>query len=722
MTSDEEFLIKLMATFKIEAEEHISSISNRLVEFEKEISDNDKQKIIEIVYRDAHSLKGAARSVDLALVESMCQAMENLLSLLKKGELLYSPYISTSLHDANDFVRMLLFENIIELNSENKLIMETIKENLTRAAKKIEPLPLIKKTITDESLPLPQTVFETVRVSVDKLETVLTGIEEIISSKLVVKHHALIINQILLSLEEWQNKTNETQFLSHEINHYINSIKDDLQSTKKIFDEDARLLAGKIDDLYFDMKKILLFPFSYSFEILPKLVRDMAVSQNKEIELILEGEEIEIDKRILQAIKDPLIHIIRNSIDHGIEIPAERVELNKAVKGTIKISVTQIDVSKIEIRISDDGAGINAEKVKNSAVKQGIITIEEANLLPDEQIINLIFETGISTSAKISTISGRGLGMAIVKEKVEKLGGNYSVNSIINQGTEFVLTLPVTISSFRGILINVNNQNFIMPTKNVVKIIRIPLKDIKTVENRETILYEDNVISLIYLSEILELPQITNQDKNSYINVLIVPNDKKQIAFVIDSVLKEEEMLLKSLGSQLVRVSNILGASILGNGTIVPVLNITDLLKSSLNTKAKPVNLILVDNVKKEIIKKQILVVDDSITARSLVVNILESENYKVMSAVDGIDALLKLVDNDFDLVVSDVEMPRMNGFELTKKIRSEAKYANLPVVLVTGLESLDDKKRGVEAGANAYIVKSSFDQNDLLEVVSRLI
>jgi len=722
MANDEEFLIKLMITFQIEADEHIASISTGLLELEKEISDARKQEVIEIVFRAAHSLKGAARSVNLVLIESICQTMESLLSLLRKRELAISTYILNSLHDANDFVRNLLIENITELDTKNKLLMELVQENLTKAAKGLKPPVSAKKTAPEESFIPVKPTLETVRIPVSKLETVLTKVEELVNSKLAVKHHIVEINRIKTSLINWQKKIAGSKTLHPEIAKFVNSLTEDLQSVKKSFDEDARFLGCLVDDLRSDMKNILLFPFAYAFEILPKLVRDLAIDQNKEIELIMIGQETEIDKRVLQEIKDPLIHLIRNSIDHGIETPTQRLKLNKSARGTITISVSQIDATNIEITISDDGAGINPKTVKQVAVKQGLLSTEEANSLQDSQIFDLIFETGISTSTKITSISGRGLGMSIVRENVERLGGKCSVKSIIGQGTDFSLILPVTISTFRGILFTVNEQKFIVPTKNVIKICRVPDRDIKSVENRETICFSERAVSLVSLAEILAIPAPNNQQRKDFINVMIVSNGSKHLALIIDDVLNEEEMLLKSLGSQLKRIRNIAGAAILGTGLIVPILNIADVLKCALKINTRINNCSLIASAEDKNKKEQILVVDDSITARSLVTNILESENYTVISAVDGIDALLKLAENHFDLVVSDVQMPRMNGFDLTKRIRSESKYANLPIILVTGLESLEDKKLGIEAGANAYIIKSNFDQNNLIEVVKRLI
>jgi two-component system, chemotaxis family, sensor kinase CheA len=400
-----------------------------------------------------------------------------------------------------------------------------------------------------------------------------------------------------------------------------------------------------------------------------------------------------------------------------------RKKAGKQEKGLIIISINQIDAGRVGITISDDGAGIDHEKVRSAALSQGVISDAESEKITDEDAVNLIFESGVSTSPIVTTVSGRGLGMAIVKEKAEKLGGSVNIKSAAGMGTEFNIILPVAIATFRGILIESGGQMFVVPTKNVEKMSKVHISEIKTVENKETITFNGNAVSLVKLEDILEIQSPVKPDADEYINVMIIPASGKYIAFTIDRVLNEDEMLLKNLGRQLQRVRNISGATVLASGRVVPIINTSDIVKSA--SRIRSISSAVASNAMlngKSGDVKSILVVEDSITARSLYVNILEAVGYKVSAAVDGIDGFTKLINGDFDLVVTDVQMPKMNGFELTEKIRGDARYGNIPVVLVTGMESADDKKRGIDSGANAYIVKSSFDQNNLLEIIERFI
>ncbi|MCI0447241.1 response regulator, partial [bacterium] len=317
----------------------------------------------------------------------------------------------------------------------------------------------------------------------------------------------------------------------------------------------------------------------------------------------------------------------------------------------------------------------------------------------------------------------RGLGLAIVREKVEKLAGTISIETKPDVGTTFRIVLPLTLATFRGILVQIDEHLFVFPTMSVERVIRIPRKEIKTVENRETIQMNGQVISLVRLVDVLEIPRKTKEnDSVEYVSIIILFFAEKRIAFSVDEILNEQDVLVKTLGNQLSRVRNIAGATVLGTGKVVPILNVPDLMKSAVQVGSIGIKQPTASVKKEEAKKKSILVVEDSITARTLVKNILETAGYNVKTAIDGVDAFTILRTEVFDLVVSDVDMPRMNGFDLTAKIRADKKLAELPVVLVTALESREDRERGIDVGASAYIVKSSFDQSNLLEVVQRLI
>jgi len=480
-------------------------------------------------------------------------------------------------------------------------------------------------------------------------------------------------------------------------------------------------LGGMVANLLEDIKRALMLPFSSLLEIFPRFVRNLSREQGKEVDWIVQGGEIEMDRRILEEMKGPLIHLIRNCIDHGIEEPEERRRKKKSPRGTVTVAIAQRNGSKVEILVSDDGAGIDLAKVRAAAVKLSLLAPQEAAKLSDEQVLSFIFQSGVSTSPIITDISGRGLGLAIVQEKVEKLGGFVSLETVPHVGTRFRIVLPLTVATFRGILVRVAEHTFVLPTTNLEWVLRVSREEIKTVENRETIQFQGRAVSLVRLDNALDLsPKTPAGNPADKLPLVILRAAEKCMAFLVDEILNEQEILVKSLGKQLSRVRNIAGAAVLGTGKVVPILNIPDLMKSA--ARVVPAAKIVAVPAGAPAKRKSLLVVEDSITARMLLKNILESAGYNVTTAIDGVDAFTLLKSEECDLVVSDVDMPRMNGFDLTAKIRADTKLSELPVVLVTALESREDRERGIDVGANAYIVKSSFDQSNLLDVILRLI
>lgn len=742
--AEEEFLKELISTFRIEAKEHLTAITNYLIELEK-APKVSQMGLIENISREAHSLKGAARSVNMKEIESLCQAMENVFSLLKQREIGILPGLFDVLHKASDAVaailsvdeltqheRALANEHILNIESmiQGKVIPVKMTEPLKEPEPVKEPAPYSSPEIVKEekvaNVQAGVHVAGTVRISTEKLDMLLLQAEELLSPKLSASQLAIDIQDCNSFFKSWNkewarlqsylsfNKTREAspviEFLEWNRTS-MHSLEGKMTGFAKSAESGHKVLGMMIDNLLHDMKKILMLPFSSLFDMFPKLVRDLSREQGKLVDLVIEGREIEIDRRIMEEMKDPLIHLFRNSIDHGIEEPEVRVRKNKPEKGTIKLSASSGD-GKVEILFSDDGTGIDASLVKATAIKKGIISQEEASKLSEYEAASLIFHSGFSTSKIITEISGRGLGLAIVREKVEKLNGRVSFETKPDAGTTFRIVLPLTLSTFRGLLVEVGEHKLVFPAATVEKAMKLRIEDIKTVEDQEVIVINGQVVSLFRLGDMLGLPI----KPTKYLEAVVAGHGEKFAAFMVDRVLNEQEVLVKGLGNQLSRVRNIAGSTVLGNGEIALILNVQDMMKFTAGVK------IHAKEEKRMEKKNSILIADDSVTARTLLKNILESAGYEVKTAVDGMEAFSTLKTGKFNLLVSDVEMPRMNGFALVSKIRDDSELADLPVVLVTGLESREDKEKGIEVGANAYIVKSSFDQSDLLEVIRRLI
>jgi len=795
LSKEEAFFKELLSMYKIEAEEHLKSISSGLIEMEK-VKAKDKQKsIIETVYREAHSLKGASRAVNLGDVETVCQSMESIFSLIKQEAINTDAELFDVLLKAVDVIDQLINspENTDISEIMNKLHTleegqkkekaakkkdeksktvktkaskkETVKEktetkpkpessSAQQAPSEPEPPPDKESSKQQETPAVPSQpvevqkslVSDTIRIATEKLDSLLLQAEEMLAAKLTSEQHSKDLQSLSLELEQWKKRWDSYDAEIANVRHHSESkSKDQSQGNGTLIDfllwnheqlksldthvnelirvseNNARLLGGMVNNLLEDMKKVLMLPFSTLLKILPKVVRDISRDQGKDVELIVRGSTIEIDRRILEELKDPFIHILRNCVDHGLEKPEDRSQSGKPPTGTISIAISQQSGNKVEILINDDGRGIDPDKVRRVALKKGLISEAEVATLSDEESRMLIFQSDVSTSPIITDISGRGLGLPIVREKVEKLGGSLTLESEVGAGTTFRIILPVTLATFRGIMVEVNAQVFVIPTVNVERVIRVLEDEVKTVENRETVIIDDKPMALARLGDVLGVPKKNQKIKQSNVcQAMLLSSGEKNIVFTIDRIISEQEVLVKGLGKQLSRVRNIAGATILGTGQVVPILNVADLIKSAARLTTVPTRVSKTEEAKLE--KKSILVAEDSITSRTLLKNILESAGYQVKTTVDGVDALTAARAETFDLVVSDIEMPRMNGFDLVANIRSDKRTADLPVILVTALESREDRERGIDVGANAYIVKRSFDQSNLLDVIRKLI
>ncbi|MGR9012270.1 MAG: hybrid sensor histidine kinase/response regulator [Gammaproteobacteria bacterium] len=722
--NESDFLKRLLVTFRIEAREHVDALFSGIGELEKMPDKISQAELIETVFREAHSLKGAARSVNMMQIEALCQSLESTFSNMKSKEISLTSELFDSLHLAMNKLSGLLEP---EPQSPEALMRKENTRVDTRTAQ-IRPSHLIAEQ--------KMAVAGTVRISTEKLDSIFLQSEEMLAVKLLARQRQQELQTVQSMVAAWSKDWNEKMArypglysapekqrqwleLVEQNTTFIKALNDQLAVMGKAADQDQRMLGRMVDDLLEDMKNALMLPFSTLMEIFPRVVRDLAKNSGKDIDLNIRGGKIEADRRILEEIKDPLIHLLRNCVDHGIEMPEERTSRDKPLRGKIDIAIFTRRGNRIEIDISDDGGGIDAAKVKASADRLGILKQDEPSETNDDANVELIYQSGVSTSPIITEISGRGIGLAIVRETVERLGGCITVETHAGVGTTFRIELPLTLASYRGIAVRVATQTFVVQTSSLERSVRIRQQDIQTPANRETIRLGDETLSLAWLGDVLGIPNEVAGDAEFH-QVVVLAAGGKRIAFVVDEVLGEREVLVKRLGRQLSRVRNISAATILGSGKAVPILNVIDLLKSA--QQAAHTGTRRVRKGETKVTAQAVLVVEDSITARSLLKGILEVAGYKVITAVDGIDGLTKLRSGEFDIVVSDVDMPRMNGFDLTMKIRNDKKLADLPVVLVTALDSREDRERGIDVGANAYIVKRSFEQSNLLEVIRKFI
>jgi two-component system chemotaxis sensor kinase CheA len=769
---NEELLRRLLATFKIEAQEHIQAIASGLLELEHAATAPAQAAVLDVTFRAAHSLKGAARTVNVTDVEMLCQALEGVFASLKRGELALSAELFDRLHRVVDALGQRLpgagasAASSSDVTTLIQSLHATARQNgnaAPQSVKKTEPTADVPDSNVSPSMrPLVQDrrdAVDTIRVATAKLDAVLLQAEEMPAAKLAAAECAARLRRCLSGPAEWRKRwaglRSDVRSIRHALEldrprsgngaggvtgnqrnpewlrvseflewnqQFVEALETQLAALARAAERDQRLLATRVDGLLEEMKNVVMQPFAAMLDALPRFVRDLSREQGKVVELVIRGEEIEIDRRVLEQMKDPMIHLVRNCLHHGIETPEVRRQTGKPPRGTLTISIAARDGNSVEVVVADDGSGIDLDTVKSAAVKQGHISQEKAQALNADDALVLILQSGLSTAPIITDISGRGLGLAIVSEKVQKLNGQLAIESQPGAGTTFRLVLPLTLVRFRGICVRLDEHLFVLPTSSVERVLRVQGRDIKTIENRETLVYNERAIPLVPLAEVLGLPRKAGTHGAAAHPAVLLGAGNQRIAFSIDAVLDEQEVLVKTLGSQLVRVRNIAGATVLGSGKVVPILNVPDLMRSAVRVSESGYRTAALAPQAIEARTQSVLVAEDSITSRTLLKSILETAGYQVETAVDGMEAFTKLRSGQFDLVVSDVEMPRLNGFGLTSKIRSDQRLAELPVILVTALGSRDDREHGIDVGANAYIVKSSFDEGNLLDVIRRLL
>lgn len=608
---------------------------------------------------------------------------------------------------------------------------------------------LVASTAAEDVVTLSGYRIETIRVETRNLDALMTQAGELTVTKIRISHQLAEIEEMVTLWEEWSRDTfvnrfalngktkhsqagssnkgvlTQLQNFHHRAEVRLEKLGILLNHLKNAASEDIARLDVICNDLEEGIRTLRLLPLSTIFQLCPRMVRDLAKSQAKEVELVIEGQDTKADKRILEEMKDPLIHILRNCIDHGIETPTEREAQGKPRVATIQLRGYQT-ATNIVIEVTDNGRGLDVEKIKQTALKRGLYREDELATMTPSQLHSLIFAPGFSTRTFVTEVSGRGVGLDVVRTNVERLKGNVTVESTPGKGCTFRMQLGTTLATTHVLIVEVNGISYALPVEFVQTTQLVPHYEIFAIEGRETIALDGQAVSVVRLAEVLELSagnsqqpkKKDNQEKSTEPCIILKVGDDRLGVFV-DTLLDEQDVVLKPQSKLLKRIRNVAGATILGTGEVCMILNPPDLIKSvQQRTTARTPSRPIVEVKKKPVI----LLAEDSIATRTQEKRILENAGYEVVTAVDGLDGFNKLKTRDFDAVVSDVQMPNLDGLGLAAKIRQNKEYNELPIILVTSLASDEDKRRGAEAGANAYITKGTFNQEVLLETLRRLI
>lgn len=751
--NDDDFQKRLLGIFRVEASEHVAALSAGLEQLASGGAANLAGEL-ERIFREAHSLKGAARAVGAHEIERVCQELESRFSAMRRSGTVPARALMDALDAALNLLERLAGEGTTAPADVDRVIgaLRTAAEPGPATAAESPGGPPEIESGLPESAEASAGSFEsalrridTTRVSIEELDTLFRLVEETYSACLA---QDAMLNQLREMRDHLARQRAELS-LSHRGGSAAapgahgegngNAGPADFAAARGALDAPLALaesecceairhatahyrqLRASVNGLLENVKRLQMLPLNTVLDPLPRMARELGRERGKEVRLEVRGGEVRVDKRILDNLGDPLVHLLRNAVDHGLEAPQDRERAGKSPIAALIISVEPYETGRVELRIVDDGCGVDIREVKRRAAKSGAISEEEAASMTEEQALGLIFRSGLTTSPIVTDLSGRGLGLAIVREKVEALEGSVRCFTEPGKGTTFQILLPVNLATTRVVDVRAGHDRFFIPSSYIVRVLRIPRDSLRTVTGRAMLNFNGESIPAATLSDILRLPNGPAPAAPSvYLSIVVLRAAERSAAIVIDAIGAEQETIVKNLGPQLVRVRNVAGASIGAAGAVTIVLNAADLVVGAIEGPSDAGASRRAETA--EAVPVRVLVVDDSVTSRSLLRDIFIGAGYKVETAVDGVDAFTKLRESEVDLLVSDVDMPRLNGFDLVRKVRAEAKFAELPIILVTSLDSREDRERGIEVGANAYIVKTRFDQSNLLEVAGRFV
>ena len=541
--------------------------------------------------------------------------------------------------------------------------------------------------------PTATTVEQTIRVDVKRLDHLMNLIGELVLGK----------NRLIKINDDVEERYEGEEFLE-ELNQVVSIVS--LVTT----------------DLQIAVMKTRMLPIGKVFNKFPRMIRDLSRELGKKIELEISGEETELDKSIVEEIGDPLVHIIRNSCDHGVESIERRLEAGKSETGIIGLKAYN-EGNHIVIQITDDGAGMDPDRLKMIAIDKGVISEKEADIMSDKEAFGLIFRPGFSTAAQVTNVSGRGVGMDVVKTNIEKLNGIIDIESELEKGTVMKLKIPLTLAIIQALLVGVQEEYYAIPLASVLETVRINKDEIYTVENRSVMRLRDEVLSLVHIADIFEVERVFDSSEHAYVVVLGLAETK--IGLIVDTLVGQEEIVIKSMGEYLHGMDGIAGATIRGDGGVTLIVDVAAIMQMAKTVKSS----VTAENgagsgssrEKTQPSDYKVMIIDDSKTDRKIMTMALKPLGITLVEATDGVEALniLKSGEHHFDALLIDIEMPRMDGYTLASEIKKYNRYKSLPLIAVTSRSGKADRMRGVESGMVEYITKP-YSPDYLQNVVKR--
>ncbi|OCX42656.1 chemotaxis protein CheA [Campylobacter ornithocola] len=745
---------EILEDFLVEAFELVEQIDHDLVELEANPEDLE---LLNRIFRVAHTVKGSSSFLNFDVLTKLTHHMEDVLNKARHNELKITPEVMDVVLESIDMMKTLLnsirdngndtaigldiapicarltaisegesleattstmeeeskeeikeepkaeepevdvnklSDDEVEAEIERLLKVRKAEDQARRAEKKktqeanptpSKPAAQAQNTATEKKVPAAgggssgANMDQTIRVEVKRLDHLMNLIGELVLGK----------NRLLKIYDDVEERYDGEKFLE-ELNQVVSQ------------------LSIVTTDIQLAVMKTRMQPIAKVFNKFPRVVRDLGRELGKQMELEISGEETELDKSIVEEIGDPIMHMIRNSCDHGIEDPATRVANGKPEKGTVNLKAYN-EGNHIVVEIADDGKGLDADVLKAKAMEKNLITEREADQMSDKEAFALIFKPGFSTAKKITNVSGRGVGMDVVKTNIEKLNGVIEIDSELGKGTVMKLKIPLTLAIIQSLLVGTQEEFYAIPLASVLETVRVPIDDIYTIEGKNVLRLRDEVLSLVRLSDVFGVKQVLENTDQTYVVVIGVAESK--LGIIVDTLVGQEEIVIKSMGEYLQNIQGIAGATIRGDGRVTLIIDVAAMMDIAKEIKVD-IKAQIESQSKKSSKEKPsdytVLIVDDSKMDRNIMQKSLEPLGVSIVEATNGVEALnmIKSGEHDIDAVLIDIEMPRMDGYTLAGEIRKYSKYKNLPLVAVTSRTSKSDRLRGVEVGMTEYITK----------------
>ncbi|OFW10723.1 MAG: hypothetical protein A3H96_22510 [Acidobacteria bacterium RIFCSPLOWO2_02_FULL_67_36] len=730
--------------FVEEARERLRSLDDSLLSLER---DPKAGEAMREALRQAHSLKGSAKMLGLNDISRLVHRMEDLLVAAREDRVALDArafdalftgvdaltsrvdQLAGGIREPMDVTPFCRAFDALTGSSEGPAVPAEEVEAAMPAAP-AQPLVAAPDAGTQAGLPrqaAPE-VRRSVRVLVEKIDGLANLAAEMVIQNLQaserageLRHQESLLRQLKNRLQVIrQGLPSGGNGVGSRLDEYVDLVEGAGRRMRQFVEEfsgDQVRMNLVTEELRQTVIGLTMLPLSTVFDAFPRAVRDLARDFGKEVEFTVRGRETELDKKIIEQINEPLVHLVRNAIDHGIESPADRVRQGKPRQGQLLLSAEQ-QGNRILITIQDDGRGIDPATLRAAALTRRLVSEEELERWSEEDVLGLIFHPGFSTSRTVTDVSGRGVGMDVVKQTVERLHGAIRIHSQPGRGADVVLDLPLSLALIRALLVEGGGELFALPTTAVERIVYVEPQQIRMLQEGEALEVSGETVPLVSLDRLFQLPPPAGPLLRR--PVLVARAFDHRFGIMVDAVHHEQELVFRELRGRLRDHRSFSGATVLGDGRIVLILEVHEIFQLAVRTPA--IRASAVRAVAREIQPGLILVVEDSFITGELERNILIAAGYRAELAHDGVHGLEVLRQKKCDLVIADVDMPRMDGFELTSRMRADDRLRDIPVIIVTARESPEDRRRGIEVGADAYVTKSEFNQRQLLETIQRLI